>query len=365
MTPVRIDGAFEPGAEAFRDAFARCFSELGETGAACALWRDGRLVADLWAGEARPGQPWQRDTLVGVYSTAKPFAALGLLALVSCGEVELDAPVARYWPEYAANGKAATTVRHVLTHRAGLMVIEPPITSADLFDWGRVCAALAAAPPNWEPGTDQGEHAMYFGHLVGEIARRVTGVPFGAWLRREVASPWGLELHVGLTPDEMARCATLVEMPDLWREALTLDPATLRGRALLEPEGVRDFAVVNGRPWRQACIPAVNAHGTARALVRMYAGLLGGGALGGPRLLSELLAREMRTEQSRGPDRFCLEEVAWGLGVQIDFDGFGHGGRGGSLAWADPETGIAFAYVTAGMGSHDRASAVWDAARGS
>jgi CubicO group peptidase (beta-lactamase class C family) len=363
MTPVRISGSFAPGCGHVRYAFARCFAEFGEIGAACAAWRDGQLVADLWAGEARPGQPWREDTLVGVYSTAKPFAALGLLVLVERGLVELDAPVARYWPEYAVQGKAGTTVRHVLTHRAGLMAIDPPIPAADLFEWDRVTAALAASPPQWEPGREQGEHAIWYGHLVGEIARRVTGVPFGEWLRREVAGPWGLELISGLAPEEQARCATLVNLTGKWGESLALDPATLRGRALLEPAGVRELGVVNGPAWRGACIPAVNAHGTARAIARMYGGLLAGGVLGGARLLSESLAREMRTEQCRGFDRFCLEEVAWGLGVQLDVDGFGHGGRGGSLGWADPETGIAFAYVTAGMGTHDRATAVWEAVR--
>ena len=363
MTPVRIAGSFAPGCEGVRDAFARCFTEFGETGAACALWRDGRLVADLWAGEARAGLPWRRDTLVGVYSSAKPFAALGLLVLVSRGLVELDAPVARYWPDYAARGKAATTVRHVLTHRAGLMAVDPPISTADLFEWDRVTAALAASPPQWEPGTDQGEHAVYYGHLVGEIARRVTGVHFGEWLRREVAGPWGLELLVGLAPEEQARCATLVDVTGQWREPLALDPATLRGRALIGPAGGLDFGVVNGPAWRSACIPAVNAHGTARGIARLYGGLLAGGVLEGTRLLSDVLAREVITEQCRGFDRFCMEEVAWGLGVQLDVDGFGHGGRGGSLGWADPGAGIALAYVTAGMGTHDRATAVWDAAR--
>lgn len=346
MTPVRIEGSSAPGCERVREAFARCFAELGETGAACALWREGRLVADLWAGEARPGRAWRQDTLVGVYSTAKPFAALGLLALVGRGLVELDAPVVRYWPQYGARGKAATTVRHVLTHRAGLMAVEPPISTAELFEWDRVTAALAASPPQWEPGTDQGEHAVFYGHLVGEIARRVTGVSFGEWLRREVAVPWGLELHSGLTPDEMARCATL------------------RASALPPPPGVVDLEVANGPDWRGACIPAVNAHATARGIARMYGGLLADGALDGARLLPESLAREMRAEQCRGFDRFCLEEVAWGLGVQLDVDGFGHGGRGGSLGWADPGAGIAFAYVTADMGTHDRAMAVWEAARG-
>lgn len=197
---------------------------------------------------------------MGVYSTAKPFAALGLLVLVDRGLVELDAPVVRYWLRYGDRGKAATTVRHVFTHRAGLMATDPPIPAAELFDWNRVCEALAASPPQWEPGTDQGEHAVFYGHLVGEIARRVTGVPFGAWLRREIAAPWGLELHSGLTPDEMSRCATLVGPPDP--------------------------GVANGPGW-----------------------------------------------------------------------------RGGSLGWADPRAGIAFAYVTAGMRTHERAMAVWEAAR--
>jgi CubicO group peptidase (beta-lactamase class C family) len=363
MNPVAISGEAAPELGAVRDAFARCFAQLGETGAALAVWRDGRPVADLWAGEASPGRPWERDTLVGVYSTGKPLCALGLLRLVERGEVELDAPVTRYWPGYAAHGKGATTVRHVLTHRAGLMALEPPLPQDQLLDWDVVTAALAAAPPQWDPGSDQGEHAVFYGHLVGEIVRRVTGVPFCEWLRREVAEPWGLEFLGALRPAERARCATLTGMDEAWIASLALDPGTLRGRATFQATGMLRADVVNGPAWRGGCVPAVNLHASARGVAAMYAGLLAGGEREGMRLLSGSLAREMRTEQCRGFDRFCQEDVRWGLGVQLDHDGFGHGGLGGSLGWADPATGLAFAYVTARMGSHERALAVWEAAR--
>ncbi len=359
----RLAGEVAPGFEPVREAFARAFAELGETGAACAVFRGGRRVADLWGGEAAPGRPWERDTMAGVYSTGKPLCALGLLVLVGRGAVELDAPVARYWPGYAAAGKAGTTVRHVLAHRAGLMAIEPPLGEDALLDWERVTAALAAAPPNWPPGEAQGEHAVFYGHLVGEIARRASGVPFCAWMRREVAGPWGLAFAGALTPVEQARCATLRGVDALAAAAAAEDAGSLRARALFAATGMLRGEVVNGAAWRSACVPAVGLHATARAVAALHAGLLGGGEWQGARLLPETLAREMVREQCRGHDRFLGEEVRWGLGVQLDVDGFGHGGLGGSLGWADPESGTAFGYVTAELGTHERALAVWEAAR--
>lgn len=363
VLPPRIQGVCAPGFESVRDAFARGFADLGETGAACTVWRAGRLVADLWAGEAAPGRAWTPDTLTGVYSTGKPLCALGLLLLVGRGAVELDAPVTRYWPEYAAAGKAATTVRDVLTHRAGLMALEPPLVHDALLDWTRVTAALAAAAPNWEPGREQGEHAVFYGHLAGEIVRRATGVPFCAWLRREVAEPWGLEFAGALTAAEQARCATLAGVDALAVASLVPGSTALRDRSLFAATGMFRADVVNGAAWREACVPAVNLHASARGVAALYAALLAGGAWNGVRLLPESLVAEMTREQFCGHDHFLEAETRWGLGVQLDTDGFGHGGLGGSLGWADPESGTAFAYVTARMGSHDRASALWDAAR--
>jgi CubicO group peptidase (beta-lactamase class C family) len=360
---VRIEGQVVAGAESVREAFARCFAELGETGAACAVWRNGRLVADLWGGEASPGRPWTADTLVGVYSTGKPLCALALLVLVGDGRVELDAPVARYWPEYAAAGKGATTVRHVLTHRAGLMSLEPPLAHDALLDWEHVTAALAAAPPQWEPGREQGEHAVFYGHLVGEIARRVTGVPFCAWLRHAVTGPWGLDFLGALGAAEQSRCATLAGVDALAAASLSPGADSLRSRSLFAATGMFRADVVNGAAWRGACVPAVGLHASARGVAALYAGLLAGGAWNETRLLPRETVAEMLREQFRGHDHFLEEDVRWGLGVQLDADGFGHGGLGGSLGWADPATGTAFAYVTARMGTHDRALAVWEAAQ--
>jgi CubicO group peptidase (beta-lactamase class C family) len=362
VSAIPIGGHVEPGFERVREAFTRAFRELGETGGACAVYHRGRLVADLWGGFATPGAPWTRDTLVGVYSTGKPLAALGLLALVGRGIVGLDDPVTRGWPEYAAAGKGATTVRQVLTHRAGLMTLDPPLSHEALLDWGRVTSALAGAAPNWAPGEEQGEHAVFYGHLVGEIARRASGVAFGEWLRREVAAPWGLDVHVGLDPAGQERCATLRGAAPL-AQAAAAEPDSLRRRAMFSSSGMLREEIVNGRAWREACIPALNAHATARAIAALHAALLAGGDWNGARVLPEPLAREMTREQFRGFDHFLQDETRWGLGVQLDTDGFGHGGLGGSLGWADPACGVAFGYVTAELGTHDRASAAWEAAR--
>jgi CubicO group peptidase (beta-lactamase class C family) len=360
---VRIEGEVAAGAEGVRDAFARGFTELGETGAACAVWRHGQLVADLWGGEASPGRPWTADTLAGVYSTGKPLCALALLVLVGDGRVELDAPVARYWPEYAALGKGATTVRHVLAHRAGLMSLEPPLAHEALLDWTRVTAALAAAPPQWEPGAEQGEHAVFYGHLVGEIARRVTGVPFCRWLRDAVTGPWGIDVAGALSAAEQERCATLAGVDALAAASLAPGANSLRSRSLFAATGMFRSEVVNGAAWRGACVPAVSLHASARGIAAFYAALLAGGTWNGVRVLPAAAVAEMVREQFRGHDHFLEEDARWGLGVQIDADGFGHGGLGGSLGWADPQSGTAFAYVTGRMGAHDRAVAVWDAAR--
>lgn len=361
-TPV-VQGHAAEDCAAIRAAFERCASELGETGGACAVWHRGEWVVDLWTGHIDEAQqtPWQRDTLVHLYSTTKPFAALGLMRLVDDGRVSLDAPVATYWPEFAAAGKAEIPVRYLLTHQAGLMTPRESLPGEALYDWERITRLLAAQEPWWEPGTASGEAAKVFGHLVGEVTQRVTGVPFARWLREQVAAPWQLDFHVALTDAECARCATVVGMSDEWREGLASDPQSLRGRAAYEPHDLLREDVVNSVRWRTACIPAVNGHATARAVARMYGGLVSGGVLDGTRLLSQDTVQEITREQYHGYDHFLMEPARWGLGVQLDVDGFGHGGLGGSLGWADAKTGVGFGYVTHRMGNHDRAIAVWTA----
>jgi CubicO group peptidase (beta-lactamase class C family) len=349
--PPPIHGTVAPGFGAVRDAFARCFTELGETGAGFHALRDGRVVADLWGGEG-----FARDALVHVYSVTKPAAALCVLVLAERGALALEDPVARHWPAFGQAGKAGVTVRQLLSHQAGLAALREPLPAELLLDHDRLCARLAAEPPWWEPGTAHGEHALFYGHLCGELVRRTDGRTLGAFWRDEIAGPWRLDFAIGLGAGERARAVSL-------EGAIAAGEQELYRLAVSNPPGARDLAVVNGPRWRAAEIPAINGHATAAGVARLFAGLLDG-ALDGVRLLSPGLVAAMRAGELTGVDRVLGEEITWGLGVWVDHDGFGMGGLGGSLGMADPELGIAEAYVTRHLAGHERADAMDAALRG-
>ena len=354
MPAVTPRGLVERGFEPVAEAFARGFEERGEVGAAVAVLVDGRPVLDLVGGTARdtPRAAWTPDTLVNAYSVVKPLAATCLLLLVERGRVGLDDRVTRWWPEFGVAGKQGVTVRHVLAHEAGLALFERPPALETLLDWTAMTELLAASPPEWAPGTAHAEHVVTYGHLVGELVRRVDGRSLGAFLRDELARPWGLDFHVGLSEELRRRTADLV------------DPDGTFSAPLARPPEIADPDVVNGTAWRASEIPAVNGHGTALALARFYAGLGAGGVLDGVRLLSEELVHEATRPQLVARDLVLDREVAWGLGVQIDLDegGFGMGGMGGNLGWWGDE-GYAIGYVTRRLGGHDRVEAVDDAVR--
>ncbi len=338
---AEVEGEVAPGLEPVREAFAQVLKQ-DPVGAALAVDLDGELVVDLWGGrrDAVRGLPWERDTLVHTYSVSKPFAAIALLLLVDSGAVGLDEPVAAYWPEFAAGGKAGIPVRWLLTHQAGLEVLPEPEPPDVLLDWERFCAALAAARPSWEPGTRHGEHALTFGHLVGEVARRADGRTVGELLREEL--PW-LDFRIGLTGAEQGRCADVVGVsPELARDASWQ-------RVLANPPGVLDPAVVNGGAYRAAQVPAVNGHGTARAVARLYGALLRG------ELLSEGLREQVLSPQVSGVDEVVGRDLSWGLGLQVDADGFGMGGIGGSLGAASRSGRYGIGFLPAYMVDHDRA----------
>jgi CubicO group peptidase (beta-lactamase class C family) len=341
-----IRGHVDPGFGPVADAFADVFVHEGERGAAVAVVVDGRTVVDLVGGTARdePSAPWLPTTIVNAYSVVKPLAAACVLLLVDRGLVDLDERVTRCWPEFRAAGKEDVTVRQLLAHQAGLDLVEQPPSLTTLLDWAAMTRLLAASAPRWPPGTAHGEHATTYGHLVGELVCRVDGRSLGAFMRAELAGPWGMDFHVGLSPREQRRAASLV------------DPDRSFASPLARPPEIVDPAVVNGAEWRAAEIPAINGHGTAVALARFYAGLAAGGELDGVRLLSRDLAAEAIRPQLVAVDRVLEREVAWGLGPQIDLDegGFGLGGMGGSLGWWS-EDGYALGYVTRRLGGHERA----------
>ncbi|MFK0293818.1 serine hydrolase domain-containing protein [Streptomyces sp. NPDC090442] len=368
MEAVTVNGHCAPGYEGVRAAFERNFRDQGEVGAAVAVLVDGAPVVDLWGGHADTAgsRPWERDTLVNVYSTSKGMAALCAHLLVDRGELDLDAPVARYWPEFARAGKEAIPVRWLLSHRAGLLAPREPLAEGRAYDWEYVCDALAATPPWWEPGTRQGYHAVTFGYLVGEVVRRITGRSLGTFLRTEITGPLGADVFIGTPPDEQPRCADMVGQltTDLLRERFPdLPTPPVRGLADHPRAGVAlaltyiPTGDVNSAAYRAAEIPSGNAHASARGLAAVYGALVGG------ELVRPAVLEAMRSPQSR-PDEpdltlgaLTLDGTAdafrWGLGYMLNERGqagpnpraFGHGGAGGSYAFADPENGLAYAYV--------------------
>ena len=363
-----VAGVCDPAFASVRDTFAALLAEGEETGGAVAVAVDGRMVVDCWGGTADPaaGRPWTRDTIVDVYSAGKPIVALCALRLVDDGRVDLDTTLASLWPAFARHGKESVTLRQALSHQAGVMGIRDTLLPTDaLFDWSTMADAVAAERPWWPPGEGVGEHALTYGHLIGEVVRRVDGRTLGRFLAEDVAGPLALEVAVGLDADACDRAATLRWAPGYPQPPGP--PATARAQALANPPGALDLAVVNGTAWRRAEIPAVNLHATARGLARFYAFLGAGGAIGGGRLLAGGLVDEMLTEQARGHDRFVEEVVRWGLGVQLDADVLGpeagHGGLGGSVGLLALGPRVALAYVTARLGDFDRVDRVAEALR--
>jgi len=350
-----MDGWAEDRFGAVREAFGQVLAEQAGTGAAVAAWWRGTWVVDLWGGwaDAAGTTPWRSGSLVQPYSVTKPFAAICALLLVDRGQLELDAPVQRWWPDF----RARASVRQLLSHQAGVVALDEPAPTAAFYDWDWLCSLLAAQEPAWEPGTAHGESALFYGHLVGELVRRADGRGLGRFLREEVCGPLGLDFFVGLTAAEQARTVDLTGLGEYFSPERAAAMPALYRRATENPPGAYDPAVVNGSAWRAAEVPAINGHGTARGTAGLYAALLAG------KLVSPALLREATTAQCTGVDAVFGEDSAWGLGFGVDSDGFGMGGSGGSYAGASTAGGYAFCFVTGTMGSHARGAAVENAFR--
>ncbi|WP_327120420.1 beta-lactamase family protein [Streptomyces sp. NBC_01341] len=361
----QIHGHCDDRFTAVRDAFTANFAERDELGAAVTVLLDGAPVVDLWGGWADGARtrPWERDTVVNVWSTTKGPTALCAHLLVDRGLLDLDAPVADYWPEFAAEGKESVRVRHLLSHRSGVAGLREPHTLAELYDWELTTARLAATAPWWEPGTRSGYHAISYGFLVGEVVRRVTGLLPGEFLRQEITGPLGIDFSVGLPPRDAGRVAELVQPKSVAREQAALfarmEPVALA--SLLNPG--TGIAAANTPDWRAAEIPAANGHGTARAVAALYGILAGHGSLDGRRILSKEAAERVREGQGSCRDLVLgagfTHDTELGLGLWLSGPNgsygpnpraVGHDGAGGSCGLADPEAGVALGYVMNRMG---------------
>ena len=362
-----VNGTVAEGFEPVREAFVRNFETLGDRGAAVAVYRDGQKVVDLWGGtrDVDGTAPWERGTAQVVRSATKGVAAAVLLLLHQRGQLDLDAPVGHYWPEFKARGKERVLVRHVLNHRGGLPVLDRPLTPQEALDPLRGPAAVAAQTPAWEPGTDHGYHALTYGWLLDELVRRVTGQGTGQWLASQVTGPLGLELWLGLPESEAGRVGRVGRVegaeptgglrarPKRSVTEAYEDPASLTRRAFA---AISPFPDQNDPAYRASALPATNAMATADGLARFYATLIGDTA-GDTRLFTPETVELARTEESAGPDRILVVGTRFGLGYMLHGSAsplltpgsFGHPGRGGALGFADPETGIAFGYVTNGF----------------
>ena len=362
-----VNGTVAEGFEPVREAFVRNFEVLGDRGAAVTVYRDGHKVVDLWGGtkDVDGTEPWEHGTAQIVRSATKGVAAAVLLLLQQRGELDLDAPVGEYWPEFKAHGKERLLVQHVLSHRAGLPVLDRPLTPSDALDPHRGPEAVAAQAPAWEPGTDHGYHALTYGWMLDELVRRVTGRWAGEWLAAEVTGPLGLDLWLGLPEAEAGRVGRVgrVEGPEPVG-GLRSRPKRSVTEAYEDPDSLtrRAFAAISPFPdqnepaYRAAALPATNGIATAEGLARFYASLISE-VDGGPRLFTPRTVELARTERSAGPDRVLVVGTRFGLGYMLHGaaspllspTSFGHPGRGGALGFADPDSGIAFGYVTNGF----------------
>jgi CubicO group peptidase (beta-lactamase class C family) len=361
MADIDIQGSCTSRFEKVRDAFEQNFALRNEVGAAVAAWVDGELVVNLWAGSAAAAgtRPWQADTLAAVLSGTKGLTSTCVHQLVERGELDLHAPVARYWPEFGQAGKEAVTIAMVMSHRSGVIGPRTPMRWQDVADWDLVCERIAAAEPWWEPGTAQGYHLATFGFILGEVFRRVSDRTVGQYLRTEIAEPLGADVHIGLSPAELRRCADLIDKPHP-RELLANAPERPTTLAEHPKAGLSvtwsfipddELGSNNRTLWRQLEFPDIGGHVSALGLATFY------NALAEETLLSRRHMDLVRVSQGGFDTDLVLgprvADHRWGLGYMLNQRGvngpnpriFGHGGLGGSFGFVDLEHRIGYAYV--------------------
>jgi CubicO group peptidase (beta-lactamase class C family) len=342
---------------AVRQALAANLDTGADLGASVAVYVDGQPVVDIWGGWADPDRtrPWERDTLVNVWSTTKTMTALCALILADAGDLDFDAPVSSYWPEFAAAGKEVVQVRHLMSHTAGLSGWAEPMETSDLYDWEKATSLLAAQEPWWQPGTASGYHAVTQGYLVGEVVRRITGQSLGGFFAKEVAGPLDADFHIGLDAAHDARIATMVPPPSLADQLGDLPPDSVVRRTFVNP--TVDATVTADRDWRAAEIPAANGQGNARSVAAVQSVLACGGEVPGAggrsvRLLSERGCNRVFEEQSNGQDVVLGIPVRFGMGYGLASELMPMGARtaywggwGGSVIVVDLDLRLTVAYV--------------------
>ena len=353
MADGSVQGMTHDRYAAVRTVFEGNLESGADVGASFCATLEGETVVDLWGGFADPAKtrPWERDTIVNVYSTTKTMTALSALILADRGDLDFDAPVARYWPEFAANGKDRVKVSHLMSHAAGLSGWKEPITTEDLYDWEKVTALLAAQAPYWEPGTASGYHALTQGYLVGEVVRRITGRSLGTFFREEVAEPLGADFHIGLPASEDHRVAELIPPPP--GEAVGDGPGETELQANMSKNPGIDVSATRTRGWRGAEIPAAGGTGNARSIAEIHTILANGGVAKGKRFMSEAGCRRALELQIAGDDLILGAPARFGMGFGLaggvvplpSPNTIYWGGYGGSLAIIDMDARTTFGYA--------------------
>jgi CubicO group peptidase (beta-lactamase class C family) len=355
--PTLLGGICRSRFDSLRELFAAQLESGEDLGASLAVNLGGEMVVDLWGGWADEARtvPWTENTITCVFSTTKTMTTLAALVLVDRGELDLDASVARYWPEFAARGKAGIKVRHLLSHTSGVSGWEQPVTIDDVYDWEKSTAMLAAQAPWWEPGTVSGYHALTYGHLIGEVIRRITGQRLGEFFSTEIAKPLGADFHIGLPPSEFHRVAKPVPWPPQRTYPCDLDPNGPALKTFTGPPMDENLAWSWTERWQRADIGAGNGHGNARSVARIQSVVACGGEVDAIRLLSPKTINRIFDVQSDGIDLVLGYRLKIGVGYGLPWPGvlpfvpegrvcFG-AGAGGSLVLADRDRRLTFAYV--------------------
>jgi len=354
-----VAGSWDDRFVGVRDALAELIESGQDVGCSACVVVEGEIVADVWGGwtDVEKTKPWERDTITNVWSTTKTMTALCALLLADRGELDVDAPVATYWPEFAQQGKEHVLVRHLLSHTAGLPGYDPPISIEELCDWDTSVARLAAQAPWWEPGTASGYHALTQGQLVGEVVRRISGVSLGTFLAKEIAGPLGADFHIGTDPVHFDRITNVIAPPDhtLGDGA---EPSNDVARRMLASTPGLTAQVAHTEAWRRAEFPAGNGHGNARSVATIQAVVSNGGSSGGVQILSKSPEETIFREQCNGTDLVLGIPLRHGIGYGLPNEMIPFpsqrtcfwGGWGGSLVINDFENRMTVAYVMNKMG---------------